>query len=117
MNIVKMLALGILCTLANSPAWAERGNELLDSYSVAPASTAQLRIKPQREYRSVVHEWVGDMERAGVYNRSLPTPYRVALPLVTLGEGGPTIKLTYARTLPGSAGSSGPLLFVMIPLH
>jgi hypothetical protein len=111
MKTIKLPALGIACLLAAPLATAEQEAGGSDTYAMVPHT----RFIPLREYPSVLHQWVADLEKAGIYNRALPTPYRVALPLVTFGNQGPTLMFTYAHTLPGSAGSGGPMLFINIP--
>ncbi len=116
MKTAKLLAIGMVCLLPGAAAWAQHGEQLSDSYSLAAARTDPQWSAQHHQYSTVGHQWVGELEKAGVVDRSLHGPYRVAVPLIMFGEGGPALKLTYARSLPGSSGSSGPLLFINIPL-
>jgi hypothetical protein len=62
------------------------------------------------------HRWLSDLQRAGFIDRSLPRPYRVAVPLMSFGDAGPKIKLTYARNMPGNPGTKGILLFITMEI-
>lgn len=110
MRPVNMLAFGVVSLLQVALAWAQPAG--LPESRYAPVSST---ASAHRDFPTTGHQWVGELEKVGIVNRSLRGPYRVALPLMTFGEGA-ALKLTYARSLPGSAGSSGPLLFVTIPL-
>jgi hypothetical protein len=109
------LALGIGCLILGSGACAQH-EEASGSYSVTPG-TPLMRPIPHREYPTIIHQWIGDLERAGIVNRALPAPYRIALPLASFGDNGPTLMFTYARTLPGTSAAAGPLLFINIPVQ
>lgn len=63
-----------------------------------------------------MHEWLKELERNGIVDRSLPRPYRIALPIAQWGHGGPSLKITYTA-LPGRGEDKGILLFVHIPLR
>jgi hypothetical protein len=123
MKTFTLLALGMIGLTMMSSAWAQHSVEVppnqLPRYTATPAAPlAPLLRIPHRSHHTVIHEWLADLERAGIFNRSMPTPYRVAIPLMRFGgENGPILKLTYARTLPGSSGVPGPLLFMQIPLE
>jgi|GEM_PF-3435214 len=62
-----------------------------------------------------LHEWLKELERNGIVDRSLPRPYRVALPIAQWGNGAASLKITYAA-MPGS-DARGVVLFINIPLH
>jgi hypothetical protein len=62
------------------------------------------------------HRWLSDLQRAGFIDRSLPRPYRVAVPLMSFGDTGPKVKLTYARNMPGNPGTKGILLFITMEI-
>jgi hypothetical protein len=116
MKTYRLPAVGLACILAMPWACAQQGSDSRASYARAGADVPLLHLNPPREYASVVHQWIADLEKAGVVNRSLPGPYRIALPLITFGDDGAALKLTYTRNLPGSSGSGGPLLFLHIPM-
>lgn len=60
------------------------------------------------------HQWIANLQKAGFINRALPKPYRVAIPLMSFGDAGPKIMLTYAKNMPGDTGGKGPLLFITV---
>jgi hypothetical protein len=109
MKTAHTLALGVVCLLQGALAQAEPAGRP-ESYALSSKTQSS-----HRDYATTGQQWVGELEKAGIINRSLHGPYRIALPLATFGESGATLKLTYTRSLPGS-GDSGPLLFVTIPL-
>jgi hypothetical protein len=84
-------------------------------YTQGAAASSPPLVGPLRHYPTEVHKWLADLEKAGVVNRSLPAPYRVALPLMPIGDTGAKLMLTYAP-LPGT-DRRGVLLFVNIPLR
>jgi hypothetical protein len=110
MKTANMHALGVVCLLQAALALAEPPGRPESHYAASPRAQSS-----HRDYATTGQQWVGELEKAGIINRSLHGPYRIALPLATFGESGATLKLTYARSLPGS-GEPGPLLFVTIPL-
>lgn len=74
--------------------------------------------EPSNKLRSALPElygWVKDLERNGIFDRSLPRPYRIALPITQWGNGGPVLKVTYA-SMPGSE-EKGVVFFINIPLR
>jgi hypothetical protein len=63
------------------------------------------------------HEnWKASLERQGYIDRSLPAPYRVAIPLMSFGDQGPKVMFTFAPTLPGTSQRQVFLLFIKIPI-
>lgn len=62
-----------------------------------------------------LYGWVKDLERNGIFDRSLPRPYRIALPITQWGNGGPVLKVTYA-SMPGNE-EKGVVFFINIPLR
>lgn len=74
-------------------------------------------LRGRSDFSSVGREWVAELEQSGIVNRSLRGPYRVALPLVSIGHRGPMLMLTYAHRLPGPRQGKGVLLFVNIPIE
>ena len=121
MNMRYLSALGVLpiCTFFAPGASAQisvYGQEnFAASHETKPRTSAGLRGRS--DFSNMGREWVAELEQSGIVNRSLRGPYRVALPLVALGHRGPTVMLTYARRLPGTAQAKGVLLFVNIPLE
>lgn len=59
---------------------------------------------------SRTHEWKKNLERKGIIDRSLPRPYRVALPLASFGDDGPKLMFTYAPA------TKAPVIFIKIEL-
>lgn len=87
-----------------------------EAEEIRPAAASRVagalsKIRHPSRYSSSLHELVYDLERSGYFNRSLPRPYRVAIPLAQFGEQGPKLMITYART-PG--GAEGVLVFMTI---
>lgn len=82
-------------------------------YSESMERAISLAARPEKKIRTLGHEWVWELEQAGVYNRSRPKQFRVGLPLVTLGETGPDIIATYASTV---SGDRRWMFFVHVPL-
>lgn len=74
------------------------------------------KLRGRSDFSNIGRELVAELEQAGIVNRSLRGPYRVALPLVSFGRTGPKVMITYARKLPGASGE-GVLLFVHIPME
>jgi hypothetical protein len=58
----------------------------------------------------VNQHWRRDLEKAGVLSRN--SPYRVALPLVSFGDNGPKLLLTYVPRMKDGSGSKTVLLFL-----
>jgi hypothetical protein len=113
--IIVLLCAGLAHTAgAQSPANAEAMPLYLPSEDGAEAFSPKLRGRS--DFSNVGRELVAELEQAGIVNRSLRGPYRVALPLVTFGHSGPKLMVTYARKLPGS-GDNGVLLFIHIPTN
>lgn len=121
MNMRYLFVLGFLpiCTFFAPVASAQEAAYVQGSHAAShgakPRSSSSLRGRS--DFSNVGREWVAELEQSGIVNRSLRGPYRVALPLVSLGHRGPTVMLTYARRLPGAAQTRGVLLFVNIPLE
>jgi hypothetical protein len=86
---------------------------LILGFSAAEArcqSELPMLLKVQRE------NWKASLERQGYIDRSLPAPYRVAMPLMSFGDRGPKVMFTYAPTLPGTNQRQVFLLFIKIPI-
>jgi hypothetical protein len=56
-------------------------------------------------------DWKKNLEQKGIIDRSLPRPYRVALPLVNFGDKGPKLMFTY------SPATKAPVVFIKIELE
>jgi hypothetical protein len=82
-------------------------------YSESMERAVSLAARPEKKIRTLGHEWVWELEQAGVYNRSRPRQFRVGLPLMTLGESGPDIIATYASPV---GGERGWMFFIHVPL-
>lgn len=121
MKIRHWISLTLACSAAQFVCTAgAQGMPGAEAEQIRPAAASRVasalfKIRPPKRHASALHELVSDLERSGYVNRSLPRPYRVAVPLVQFGEQGPKLMITYARTLPG-AGAQGVLLFLTIPL-
>lgn len=61
-------------------------------------------------------EWIVNLQEAGILNLSLPNPYRIAMPLMSFGDTGPKVMLTYAKKMPGNIEGKGLLLFITIEI-
>lgn len=122
MTALHWLTLGtsLICTtlapLAHAQeAFASRESVEFNSRFSSPAPRPT--FKNVRAYPTAFHEWVGDLEKAGIYNRGVRSPYKVALPLMELNETGSSrLMLTYGK-IPGSSGARGVLFFVVIKLE
>ena len=113
---------GILsfCTALAPCATAQQPEDAQGIYSSHDASVNMQgfssRLRGRSDFSNTGREWVADLERTGLVNRSLRGPYRIAVPLMSFGAAGPKLMITYARKLPGQ-GDNGVLLFVNIPLE
>ena len=74
------------------------------------------KLRGRSDFSNTGREWVANLEQAGIVNRSLRGPYRIAVPLMSFGHAGPKVMITYARKLPG-ASNKGVLLFIHIPMQ
>jgi archaellum biogenesis protein FlaJ (TadC family) len=69
--------------------------------------------RPANKIRTLGHEWVWELEQAGVYNRKLPKQYRVGVPLMRFGDAGPQLVATYAS--PAGNNDRKMMLLMHIP--
>lgn len=113
------LATPCFCAVLSSHAWAQQGSGGAE-ISSRPSSDQAAEAAPSyasgsEEYRYYDrHQWIAHLQKAGIVNRSLPNPYRVAMPLMSFGDTGPKIMLTYAKNMPGNPGEKGLLLFITV---
>ncbi|MDQ9170869.1 hypothetical protein Q8A64_10650 [Oxalobacteraceae bacterium R-40] len=84
-------------------------------YSDRIEQAVRLAAPPERKIRTLGHEWVWELEQAGVYSRSRPKQIRVGLPLMTLGDSGADLIATYASPS-GASGDRRWMLFIHVPL-
>lgn len=84
-------------------------------YSDRIEQAIKLAAPPERKIRTLGHEWVWELEQAGIYNRARPKQFRVGLPLISLGESGPDLIATYASPA-GSGGERRWMFFIHIPV-
>ncbi|OGB27486.1 MAG: hypothetical protein A3I66_06270 [Burkholderiales bacterium RIFCSPLOWO2_02_FULL_57_36] len=86
-------------------------------YSPSDSDTRKFswKLRGRSDFSNAGREWVAELERAGIVNRSLQGPYRVAVPLLSFGHAGPKIMITYTRKLPGATGD-GMLIFIHVPI-
>ena len=101
-------------------SWAQQpsnAEEAVSQSASGPAleSSAPLYAGEAAEYRYYDrHQWVANLQKAGFINRDLPRPYRVAMPLMSFGDRGPKLMLTFTKNMPGDTGGKGLLLFVTV---
>lgn len=121
MNLRQSIALGttFFCVgLASSAAAqpnAHNSDQQLTSRPKPEAFPASAR--GHAPYSHGRPDWIADLQKAGFINRSLPKPYRVAVPLLSFGDAGPKVMITYTNNMPGNTGSKGVLLFITIPMN
>ncbi|WP_081801447.1 hypothetical protein [Herminiimonas sp. CN] len=102
-------------------AWAQQAFSTEKASTQWPVSLA-LDASPSyaegsEEHRNYDrHQWITNLQKVGVLNRSLPTPYRVAIPLMSFGDANPRIMLTYAKNMPGNIGGRGLMLFITVEI-
>lgn len=113
------LSTSCFCAVLAHCAWAQQTSSAEEASSQPPSSlaleTAPSYVGGSEEYRYYDrHQWIANLQKAGIVNRSLPNPYRVALPLMSFGDAGPRIMLTYAKNMPGNTGGKGLLLFITV---
>jgi hypothetical protein len=84
-------------------------------YSDRIEQAVRLAAPPERKIRTLGHEWVWELEQAGVYSRSRPRQFRVGIPLMRLGDSGPDLIATYASPADAS-GDRRWMLFIHVPL-
>ncbi|MES2535915.1 MAG: hypothetical protein V4632_08590 [Pseudomonadota bacterium] len=78
--------------------------------------TADARSQPPPLLKMQRESWKASLERQGFIDRSLPPPYRIAVPLMAFGDNGPKLMFTYAPRMPGTGQRQVFLVFVKIPL-
>lgn len=84
-------------------------------YADSLERAVQLAARPEKKVRTLGHEWVWELEQAGVYNRSRPKLIRVGLPLMELGESGADLIATYT-TPTGAISDRRWMFFIHMPL-
>lgn len=100
-----VLTLACFCigVLGMANAWSQslqlRGDQ--NHYALSPPADKTLDVR---------ESWRQDLEKAGVLSRN--SPYRVALPLVSFGENGPKLLVTYVPRMRDGSGSKTVLLFL-----
>ncbi len=85
-------------------------------YADSVERAVQFAARPEKKIRTLGHEWVWELEQAGVYNRARPRQLRVGLPLMTLGDSGPDVIATYTSPA-GISGERRWMFFVYVPLE
>ncbi len=109
-----------LCAVLASSVDAQERSDTQDAFPAVASDTwidaLSFKLRGRSDFSNIGREWVADLERTGILNRSLRGPYRVAVPLMAFGDSGPKVMITYARKLPGTSGEKGVLLFVNIPM-
>lgn len=84
-------------------------------YSASLEQAIMLAAPPERKIRTLGHEWVWELEQAGVYSRARPKQFRVGVPLMSLGDSGPDVIATYASPA-GVSGERRWMFFIHVPL-
>src|ERR1700694_5322111 len=117
------LILGTACCATLAPwAWAQTPQSFKATPYIQPLSGAQAESSApsanslSADFSRISHRWISDLQKAGFIDRSLPKPYRVAVPLISFGDAGPKLKLTYTRRMPRNPGTKGVLLFITMEL-
>jgi hypothetical protein len=100
---------GLLLLLAMNSAHA------FDAQNHVIENAIRHAAPPPNKVRTAGHEWLWELEQAGVFSRARPRKYRLAIPLIQLYEGGPNLMATYASP-PGTDDGKKLMLFVHIPL-
>ncbi|HJV03477.1 MAG TPA: hypothetical protein VJ752_23275 [Burkholderiaceae bacterium] len=107
------------CAVLAHYAWAQQASGIEEAAS-QPSPGPAVEAAPSytggsEEHRYYDrHQWIANLQKAGIVNRALPGPYRVAMPLMSFGDAGPKIMLTYAKNMPGNTGGQGLLLFITV---
>ena len=113
------LATPCFCAVLTHYAWAQQASGG-DEAPSQPSASLAAEVAPSyagssEEYRYYDrHQWIANLQKSGIVNRSLPKPYRVAMPLMSFGDAGPKIMLTYTKNMPGNTGGQGLLLFITV---
>jgi hypothetical protein len=84
-------------------------------YSDSIEQAVRLAAPPEKKIRTLGHEWVWELEQAGVYSRARPKQFRLGLPLMTLGDSGPDLIATYTSPA-GVSGDRRWMFFIHVPL-
>lgn len=115
------LAILCICAVAGHSAWAQRASGVEEASSQSPMSLAPEAAPSYaggsagyRHYDR--HQWIAYLLKTGALNRSLPNPYRVAMPLKSFGDAGPKIMLTYGNNMSGNTADKGLILFVTVEI-
>jgi hypothetical protein len=98
-----MMACFCMGALAAASAWSQP-LQLWDEeshYGASPQAGKSLDVS---------QHWRRDLEKAGVLSKN--SPYRVALPLVSFGDNGPKLLLTYVPRMRDGGASKTVLLFL-----
>lgn len=112
------LALLSLCAIFSSVVAAQDRARSYESFPLLSSDNEMAefssKLRGRSDFSNVGRQWVAELEQAGIVNRSLRGPYRVAVPLMSFGPAGPKLMMTYARKLPGTS-DGGMFLFIHIP--
>lgn len=76
---------------------------------------SDLSYNSKHAFRNWKNPWKAELEKKGLVDYSVSSPYRVAIPLTTLGSEDNKLMLTYTHRMPGESSYKGLLLFAKIP--
>ncbi|MDB5764529.1 MAG: hypothetical protein JWQ21_3524 [Herminiimonas sp.] len=119
MKACKWLSRGSIyfCALVASWASAQQTSTAQNVYSRIPLSWQNQGLSSSTgntvDFFQNTRQWISHLQKTGFIDRSLPAPYRVAIPLMSFGgDAGPKLKMTYAHNMPGTEGGKGILFFI-----
>jgi hypothetical protein len=121
MSVRNWLPFGASCLYAILVhwAWAQQTSSIQRVYSQPPSSSsadaAPSSSRGSIDFSKGGPAWLSNMQGMVVFNRSLPAPYRVAVPLMSLGNQGPQVMITYSPGM-GNTGQKGLVLFVVVEM-
>ena len=107
-NVRFLLGMSFLCASLAPEALAQ-------SAALPGAAARAMAMRLPAAERNIGQQWVANLESAGLVNRALPAPYRVAVPLVDFGDSRSQLKLTYGNH-GGATESKGVVLFFTMEL-
>ena len=116
-NCLSLIFFSLCIVLASGVAAQDRARSSNDFPMLSSGNEAEefsAKLRGRSDFSNMGRQWVAELEQAGIVNRSLRGPYRVAVPLMSFGPAGPKLMVTYARKLPGT-NNDGVFLFIHIP--
>jgi hypothetical protein len=116
-NCLSLIILSLCAVFATGVAAQDRPRSYDSFPLLSPDNEMEefsSKLRGRSDFSNVGRQWVAELEQAGIVNRSLRGPYRVAVPLMSFGPTGPKLMITYARKIPGT-NDDGVFLFIHIP--